>query len=86
MANHKSAKKRIRVSERRRIINKSSLSRLKTLTNKVLESEKKEEVAVLYKDAVAFIDKMVAKGRIHRNTAARRKSALTLYKNKLEKA
>ena len=71
MANHKSAKKRIKVTERRRVENKTSLSKLKTLTKKALGISEKEEIEKAYKEAVAYTDKVSAKGRIHKNTAAR---------------
>lgn len=41
MANHKSAKKRAKTSEKRRQINKASLSKVKTLVKNVLESKEK---------------------------------------------
>jgi len=85
MANHKSAEKRIRSNAKRRDVNKISVSRLKTLVGKTLETETKTDAAVAYKEAVSHIDKMVAKGRIHRNTGARRKSALTKHVNSLSK-
>ncbi|MBL1214213.1 MAG: 30S ribosomal protein S20 [Ignavibacteriae bacterium] len=84
MANHKSAKKRIRTNERRRVRNKASMSSLKTLTKKVYDSKEKANAEVNLKEAISFIDKTVSKGRIHKNTAARRKSALTRFVNKLE--
>jgi len=83
MAHHKSAKKRIRSSERKRIYNQAAQSKVKTLTKKVLSSKDKTEVEKVYKEAVAALDKNVNKGRIHRNTAARKKSALTRYLNSL---
>jgi small subunit ribosomal protein S20 len=82
MANHKSAKKRISVSAKRHAINKSSLSRLKTLIKKVFESEVKTDAEKYYKEAVSYVDKMVVKGRIHKNNGARRKSQLTKHVNK----
>ncbi len=84
MASHKSAKKRIRTTERRRIINKNNESRIKTLVKKTLTSTNKEEAEKVYKDAVSIIDKSVSKGIIHRNNAARKKAALTKYVNSLE--
>jgi small subunit ribosomal protein S20 len=83
MAFHKSAKKRIRVSARRKETNKGSVSKLKTLTKKVFSLEKRDEEDKTYKEAISFIDKMTSKGRIHKNTAARRKSRLTKALNKL---
>ncbi len=83
MAHHKSAKKRIRSSERKREFNKAATSKIKTLTKKVLSATDKKEVEKVYKEAVATLDKNVNKGRIHRNTAARKKSTLTKHVNAL---
>ena len=83
MASHKSAKKRIRTTERKRIINKNNESRIKTLVKKTLGSTNKEEAEKVYKDAVSFLDRSVTKGIIHRNNAARKKAALTKHFNTL---
>jgi small subunit ribosomal protein S20 len=85
MASHKSAKKRIRTTERKRAINKTYESMLKTHYKKVLETENKDEAEKLYKDAVAVIDKGASKGIIHSNNASRKKAALTRHINKLSK-
>jgi small subunit ribosomal protein S20 len=84
MASHKSAKKRIRTSERRRIINKSNESKIKTLVKKVLNSTDKAEAEKVYQEAVSVIDRSVTKGVIHRSTAGRKKAALTKHVNGLE--
>ena len=86
MAHHKSAKKRIRSNERKRKFNQAALSKIKTLTKKVLSSKEKTEAENVYKEAVATLDKNVNKGRIHKNTAARKKSALTKHVNSLSAA
>lgn len=83
MAHHKSAKKRILTNAKKRAANKSSISKLKTLTKKVMDSENKAEAEKLYKEAVAFADKTASKGRIHKNTASRRKSSMTKHVNSL---
>ena len=83
MAHHKSAKKRIKVSEKRRVANKTAISKSRTLVKKVLESENKPEAAVMLKEATAFLDKTVGKGRLHKNTVARKKSQLARHVNKL---
>lgn len=83
MASHKSAKKRIRTNDRKRAINTSYESMLKTHYKKVLEAENKEEAEKLYKEAVAIIDKGAAKRIIHNNNASRKKAALTRHINKL---
>jgi small subunit ribosomal protein S20 len=83
MAHHKSAKKRIRTNERKRVRNKESLSQMKTLIKKVYDPKEKENAEKNLKDAISFIDKTVTKGRLHRNTAARKKSSVTKFVNKL---
>jgi small subunit ribosomal protein S20 len=83
MASHKSAKKRMRTSARKRIINKMRESRIKTVVKKALNATKKAEAEKLYKDAVSLLDRNTVKGKIHRNTAARKKAALTKHLNKL---
>lgn len=84
MANHKSAKKRIRTSEKRRVMNKMASSKIKSTVKKIQGSEKREDAEKYYKEAVALLDKSAVRGRIHRNTAARKKSQLTKYINDLE--
>jgi small subunit ribosomal protein S20 len=86
MANHKSAKKRIKTNEKKRIINKASLSKLKTLTKKAFDISEKAELEPAYKEAVSYIDKMASKGRIHKNNAARKKAQLTVHLNGVVKA
>jgi small subunit ribosomal protein S20 len=86
MAHHKSAKKRIRVSEKRRLNNKASISKSRTLVKKVLDTEDKAEAAVALKEAVSYLDKTVSKGRLHKNTVARKKSRLARHVNKLAAA
>ena len=83
MASHKSAKKRIRTSERKRVINKRNDSKIKTLVKKTLVSQDKKEIEKLYKEAISFLDKSTARGNLHRNNAARKKSALSKHLNKV---
>lgn len=83
MAHHQSAKKRIRQSEKRRVRNQATLTKIKTLIRSVHTSKDNTEADVALKEAISFIDKAVNKGRLHKNTAARRKSSLTKHVNKL---
>ncbi|MDP2038347.1 MAG: 30S ribosomal protein S20 [Ignavibacteria bacterium] len=83
MAHHKSAKKRIKTSEKKRVRNKAALSKVKTLVKKVYSLEDKVEAAAVLKEATKVLDKTAAKGKIHKNNAARKKSALTKHVNKL---
>jgi small subunit ribosomal protein S20 len=84
MATHKSAKKRIRTSERKRIVNQQGTSRIKTTVKKVLASTNKEEAEKLYKEAVSILDKGTSKNLIKKNTASRKKSMITRHLNKLQ--
>ncbi|MBO8160110.1 MAG: 30S ribosomal protein S20 [Thermosipho sp. (in: Bacteria)] len=86
MPNIKSAKKRVKVSERNRLINKAYKTRMKNSIKKVLkaieENKPEEEIKALLKEAQSFIDKAAKIGAIHKNEAARRKSRLMDKVNK----
>lgn len=84
MANHKSAKKRIRTSEKKRLRNKASISKIKTLMKKVFDSGDKAVGEENLKEVVSFLDKTVIKGRLHKNNVARKKSQLNKFVNGLE--
>jgi len=86
MAHHKSAKKRIKVSEKRRLNNKTSISKSRTLVKKAFDTTDKTEAATAVKEAISFLDKTVSKGRLHKNTVARKKSQLAKHVNKLAAA
>jgi small subunit ribosomal protein S20 len=75
VANTKSAKKRIRQNERRRIRNRGVRSKVRTAV-KVARSIEGAEMRTTIADAIRILDKAVSKGVLHRNTAARKKSAL----------
>ncbi|MCI1966155.1 MAG: 30S ribosomal protein S20 [Oscillospiraceae bacterium] len=79
MPNIKSAKKRVRVIATKTLINKSASAELKTDIKKaVLAANSGDESSVeSVKAAVRKIDQAVAKGLLHKNNAARKKSALT---------
>jgi len=79
MANHKSAFKRIRSSETRRLRNRHNRKKLKSLIQSVRSSENKEQGEKSLAQAMPVIDQAVSKGIIHRNKAARQKSKLTQY-------
>ncbi|HWC76401.1 MAG TPA: 30S ribosomal protein S20 [Blastocatellia bacterium] len=80
MANHKSAEKRMRQSERRNEVNRRNRSALRTEIKRLraaLESGNKEEAQQLLPKTVSIIDKAIQKGVLHRNAAARHKARLT---------
>ena len=84
MATHKSAKKRIRTNDRKRVINQQGATRIKSSVKKVLATTAKEEAEKLYKEAVSVLDKGTTKGLIKQNTASRKKAMITRHMNKLQ--
>lgn len=79
MANTPSARKRARQTEVRRQRNASMRSRLRTHMKKVVYAARQGDAATSQarlQEAIPVIDKMVTKGIIHRNAAARYKSRL----------
>ncbi len=86
MPNHKSAEKRVRQNEKRRAVNRSNRSNLRTQIKKLrtaLAASDKNQSQELLTPTVSAIDKAVNKGVLHRNTAARYKSRLSTHVGKL---
>lgn len=86
MPNHKSSEKRVRQNEKRRNINRSNRSRVRTQIKKLrsaLSASDKSLSQELLNPTVSIIDKAVNKGILHKNTAARYKSRLTGHVNEL---
>ncbi|MBR1781810.1 MAG: 30S ribosomal protein S20 [Oscillospiraceae bacterium] len=84
MPNIKSAKKRVLVINTKTAQNRSAKSALKTQLKKfdaVVADGTKPEAEAAYKTAVKAVDKAAAKGLIHPNKAARKKSQLTIKLN-----
>lgn len=80
MANHKSAIKRIRQNEKRRLHNRAFRNRARTLVKKArvaIASGDAEEAQRATMTAVRDLDKLASRGVIHKRNAARRKSRLT---------
>jgi len=86
MANNKSAEKRIKTNERKRLKNRLYKSSVRTLTKafrkdlevyKVSQNpEEKEKLQNLLNSVYSLIDKVTKKNVFHKNTAARKKSKL----------
>ena len=86
MANIKSSKKRILVAERNAEKNIAFKSSIKTAIKKALslaEGKDKEALNSAVSKVYQLCDKAVVKGILHKNTAARKKSRLTVALNKL---
>ena len=92
MANNKSAKKRIQIAERNRLINKSYKSTVRTLTKKTLASceeykrepnpDNKNLIQSSLNEVFSYIDKAVKRNVLHKNNGANKKSRI----NKLVKS
>lgn len=86
MAHSKSALKRIRVAERRRLENRPYRSASRTLVRRAedaIAAGDKDEAAEAVLRAVKMLDRTAGKGVIHANNAARRKSRLMAKYNQL---
>ena len=83
MPNHKSAEKRMRQNEKRKQINRSNRTRVRSSIRKLRGAlaESSADLSTLLPQTVSTIDKAVQKGVIHKNTAARYKSRLTTSVN-----
>jgi len=89
MAHHKSAKKRIRQTERRTTINRARTSRVRSFIKKVelaIASGDKPAAEAALRDAQPEIHRGVTHGVLHRNTAARKLSRLSARIKKLAPA
>ena len=86
MPNIKSAKKRVKVIEKKTLRNNMIKSAYRTAIKKfeqAVEAGNKEEAKKLFSDATRKIDQACTKGVIVKNTAARKKSSLSKKLNSL---
>jgi small subunit ribosomal protein S20 len=86
LANTKQAKKRVRQAEKHRQHNASMRSMLRTYIKKVtaaITSGNQKTALASLLEATPIIDRMVTKGIIHKNKAARHKSRLTAHVKKM---
>lgn len=83
MANHKSAEKRIRANEKKRVRNRYQNKTTRTQIKKLLTTSKKDEAQALLKEVTSMIDRLAKKNIIHWKKAANQKSKLTKKVNAL---
>jgi small subunit ribosomal protein S20 len=79
LANSKSATKRIRINEQKRLRNRPFRTAARTYVKKAelaIQAGEVTEASVAVGDAISMLDRVASKGVIHRNNAARRKSRL----------
>jgi small subunit ribosomal protein S20 len=87
LANHKSALKRMRQSEKRRLRNRQVVSHMRSSIKKfqleVEEGKSPETLQESLQQVSVIIDKASSKGVIHRNNASRKISRLTRLCNRI---
>ncbi len=83
MANHKSALKRIRQNEKKRVLNRYYAKTTRNAIRDLRNESNKEEAAKLYPSVASMIDKLAKKNIIHKNKAANLKSKLAVQMNNL---
>lgn len=87
MTKNLSGKKRLRQSEKKKVVNQATKSKIKTVVKKakaVIETQPTTADDIM-RQAVKIIDQAAAKGVLHANTAARKKSRLAKKLNEAKK-
>ena len=79
MANHKSALKRIRSNDKKRLRNRFQHKTARNAVKKLKELTDRKEADVLLKTVISMLDKLSKKNIIHSNKAANLKSKLTKH-------
>ncbi len=83
MANHKSALKRIRSNEAKRLRNRYQSKTTRTYIKRLRGTTDKGEAQELLKKVISMLDKLAKRNIIHKNKAANNKSKLTKLVNSL---
>lgn len=83
MANHKSAVKRIRQSERRRLANRYHAKTARNAVKRLRNLKNKEEALAMLPKVASLLDKLAKRNIIHANKAANLKSSLAKHVNSL---
>ncbi|MBK0404903.1 30S ribosomal protein S20 [Adhaeribacter sp. BT258] len=83
MANHKSALKRIRANEKKRLLNRYQAKSTRTVVKRLRATNDKNEAVELFKTASSMLDRLAKKNIIHKNKAGNTKSKLAKFVNKL---
>ncbi|MBS4012148.1 MAG: 30S ribosomal protein S20 [Bacteroidetes bacterium] len=83
MANHKSAQKRIRANNAKRLRNRYWAKTTRNAVRKLRQSKEKAEATEKLPKVMSLLDKMAKKNLIHKNKASNLKSKLTKYVNSI---
>ncbi|MEK9739548.1 MAG: 30S ribosomal protein S20 [Flavobacteriaceae bacterium] len=79
MANHKSALKRIRSNEKKRLVNRYQHKTTRNAIKKLRDLEKKKDAEKMFPSVISLIDKLAKKNIIHANKASNLKSKLAKH-------
>ena len=85
MANHKSAIKKIRSDEAKRLRNRYQHKTTRTFIKRLENTADKKEAEELYKKVSGMLDKLAKRNIIHKKKASNQKSRLALHVNSLAK-
>ena len=80
---NKSARKRVKTDAKKKVRNHAFKSTMRTAVKKFFKAKNKEEAKDLYTIAQSLLDKSAQRNLIHRNCAARKKSRLIKFINKM---
>ncbi|WP_068472263.1 30S ribosomal protein S20 [Saccharicrinis aurantiacus] len=83
MANHKSALKRIRQAEKKRVHNKYYAKTTRNAVKNLRNAGEKEAAAEMFPKVASMLDKLAKRNIIHKNKASNLKSKLAKHINKL---
>ena len=81
MANHKSAIKRIRSNDTKRVLNKYQHKTTRNALRKLRELKDRNEALIMLPTVVTMLDKLAKRNIIHKNKAANLKSGLQVLVN-----
>jgi small subunit ribosomal protein S20 len=86
MAHHKSALKRIRQNDKRRLQNRYYKKTARTAIKNLRDLKDKKEAETFLPKVISMIDRLAKRGNIHRNKAANLKSGLMRHVNAIAAA
>lgn len=79
MANHKSALKRIRNSETKRLRNRYQHKTTRNAMKRLFETTKKKDAETMFPEVASMVDKLAKRNIIHKNKAANLKSNMAKH-------
>lgn len=85
MAHHKSAKKRIRQSTKRRLQNRYYGKTTRNAVRKYLATKDSAEAEKMMASVISMVDKLAKRNQIHKNKAGNIKSEIMIHLNQLKK-